>query len=83
MVGKPANRERELAFLASVKDWHSLDVHATAVNETEPDAGVAFIEYEFKFTNTDDQPVHYQQVAVQRWSNGQITSERFYYDTGA
>jgi len=81
-VGKAANREREIAFLSSVKEWKSLDVHAIAT-DGGPDDGVATIEYSFEFINTDDQPVKYEQVAVQRWKDGQIASERFYYDTGS
>jgi len=80
--GKTANIEREKQFLAQVKQWQRMDVAAVATEGT-PEIGVAFIEYAFDFINTDGQPVHYEQVSVQRWRNGRIVSERFYYDTGA
>lgn len=75
--GLAANIEREKAFLASVKEWKALQVHALAVNGDH-----SFIEYGFDFINTAGQPVHYQQVSVCRWKNGKIIHERFYYDTG-
>lgn len=80
-VGKAANRAREEQFLASVKEWKSLNVSAVATRGT-PDDGVAFIEYDFDFINTQDQPVRYEQVAVQTWKNGRIAKERFYYNAG-
>ena len=82
-VGKAANLEREKQFLASVKEWKSLNIAAVAVSEEGPGAGTSFIEYDFDFVNTDGQPVHYEQVSVQRWQGGKIVEERFYYDTGA
>lgn len=75
-TGRAANRERESQFMAGVKEWHRTDWHATAVNEDE---GVSFLEYGFEFTSTDDQLVTYEQVAVQRWKDGKIVSERFYH----
>ena len=81
-VGKAENRKREEAFLASVKEWKSLDV-ATIMADSDGQSGTTSIEYSFDFVNQDDQPVHYEQVAVQRWENGQIVEEKFYYDTGA
>lgn len=78
-VGKAANRVREEQFLASVKEWKSLDIHAVAVDEA---SGVAFIEYGFSFVNHDGQLVNYAQSAVQRWKDGKIASERFYYNAG-
>lgn len=81
-AGKDANRERENAFLASVKEWKSLEIHAQAVRETGEGEGESFIEYSFDFINTDDQPVRYEQAARQTWKNGQIVSERFYYNAG-
>lgn len=74
--GIAANIEREKQFLVTVKEWHWTKWHAKAVNE---DDGVALLEYSFHFTNTDDQPVTYEQATVQRWENGRIVSERFYH----
>lgn len=75
-LGLIANIEREKQFLATVKEWHWTKWHATAINEAD---GVAFLEYSFHFTNTDGQPVTYEQATVQRWVDGKIISERFYH----
>ncbi|MEM9065806.1 MAG: nuclear transport factor 2 family protein [Planctomycetota bacterium] len=80
--GFEANLEREKQFLASVKEWKSLTVQATAINDEGNGNGATFIEYSFDFINTDEQPVHYEQVARQTWSGGKIISERFYYNAG-
>ena len=85
VVGKDANREREKQFLASVKEWKGLSITALGVSPEGNDSGtgVSFLEYDFDFINQDDEPVRYEQVAVQTWENGKIVSERFYYDPGA
>lgn len=80
-VGKAKNIEREKQFLATIKEWQSLDVHSIGTDGDEND-GVALIEYSFSFINTDDQPVKYEQVSVQRWKDGKIAHERFYYNAG-
>lgn len=82
VAGKAVNRLREIEFLNSVKEWRSFDVR-TITTDGDENAGVAIIEYAFAFVNQSDQPVEYQQVAVQRWRDGRIVSERFYYDTGS
>jgi len=80
-VGKAANLEREKQFLAGVKEWRGLRVTGVGVSpDATGDSGTSFIEYNFDFLNTENQPVHYEQVAVQRWENGRITHERFYHE---
>jgi hypothetical protein len=80
-VGLDANIEREKQFLAGIKEWKSLDIHAVGL-EGDTSEGSALIEYSFDFINTDNQAVRYEQVAVQTWKNGKITRERFYYNAG-
>ncbi len=43
-------------------------------------AGHAFLEYVLRFVGPDGRPQRIEEVAVQRWSNGRITEERFYYE---
>lgn len=74
--GLAANIEREKQFLSGIKEWHWTKWHAKAVNEAD---GVALLEYSFHFTNTEGQPVTYEQATVQRWKDGKIVSERFYH----
>lgn len=77
-VGRAANIEREKQFLAQVKEWKGYTVKAVATS-----GDVSFVECAMDFVNTQGQAVHAEQVAVQRWKNGRIVHERFYYDTGA
>lgn len=73
--GRAPNIEREKQFLAQVKTWKGYSVNAIAV------AGhTAFVEAVMEFENTAGQNVRLEQVSVQRWKNGSIVHERFYYD---
>jgi hypothetical protein len=47
-----------------------------AVNEA---TGVAFIEWIIRFTSPEGRPLRLEQVAVQKWAQGLIVEERFYY----
>lgn len=73
--GLEANIEREKQFLARVATWNGFEVKAVAV-----DGEVALIECVIDFIDTDDQHVVMEQVSVQRWRDGKIAHERFYYD---
>ncbi len=73
--GLPGNIEREKLFLASVKEWKSFNVLATAVN-----GDVSFCENVIEYIAIDGSHVKQHQVSVARWRNGKIIHERFYYD---
>ncbi len=73
--GRDANLAREKEFLAKVKTWNGFDVKSVAV-----DGNLAFIECVLDFVSTDDERVVIEQVSVQRWQEGKIVNERFYYD---
>ncbi len=74
-VGKDAIVEHEKKFLSTVKEWKNTEFMAIAA-----EGDVAFLEYAFDFVNTDGKDVHYEQVSAQRWKDGKIVHERFYYD---
>ena len=74
--GLAANIEREKQFLSMVKEWKGFDVPAMGVGDN-----VTFYENAVDFIATDGKPVHMEQVAVQKWRNGKIVHERFYYDS--
>lgn len=76
-IGLDANIARETKFQRRIKLWHGVDVQALAVNGEH-----AFLEYTMSFTDQQDRRKSLEQVAVQRWENGRIASERFYYDPG-
>lgn len=77
--GKSANRVREEAFLAGVKEWKELWIDNVAVADNGDGNGVSFIEYGFKFIDQSDTEVIYQQASRQTWEGGVITHETFYH----
>jgi ketosteroid isomerase-like protein len=74
--GKSTCRDYEQQFLNSVAEFHGQDVKAIAADE---DKGVVFVEVAMDVTFKEGGRVNMEQVAVQRWENGQIVHERFYY----
>lgn len=75
-VGLAANLEREQAFVDSVKAFKNFEANAVAVGD-----GVSIYENVMDWTTVDDQDIHVEQVAVQKWEGGKIVHERFYYAT--
>src|SRR3954454_2959297 len=76
-VGKAVNRKAEQDFFASVAEFHGAEILATAVN-----GDVSFCEIFMDFTSTAGYRAKMSQVAVRRWKDGKIASERFYYNKG-
>lgn len=74
-TGLEANIEREKQFLSQVKEWKGYTVKSLAV-----EGDTSFVENAIDFIATDGSPVHTEQVAIQRWKDGKIVHERFYYD---
>lgn len=74
-VGRDANIEREKQFLAQVKEWKGYTVKALATT-----GDTSLVECAMDFVHVSGAPVHMEQVAVQRWKDGRIIHERFYYD---
>lgn len=72
--GKAANRAREEEFLANVVEFRGAEVKAVAVGDN-----VTMVEWFYDYTHKEWGKRVYHQVAVQRWENGQIVHERFYY----
>lgn len=73
-IGKDANRERERDFFSKVVEFRGADVKAVAVGD-----GVSMVEWFFDYTHQDWGIRTYHQVSVQRWKDGKIVHERFYY----
>ncbi len=79
--GLEANIEREKQFLAQVKEFHAFRATAVGVEGGENGTGTSLVESFMEFTNTQGQKVRLEQVSVQRWEDGKIVHERFYYDS--
>lgn len=74
-VGKAENRKYEEAFVGGLTAFRGAKVGAI----TLIDGGIAVVEWWFDYTHKDYGDRNYSQIAVQRWQNGQIVEEKFYY----
>ena len=77
--GKDACRKSELEFLDSVEAFHGMEINAFA---EDSDQGKVLIEVSMDVTFKGGDRMLMEQVAVQKWENGQIVHERFYYNAG-
>lgn len=73
-LGKAANRERELQFLANAEQVHEVSLVSAGIGD-----GVTFSEWVFDITFKGGFRARTAQVAVRRWRDGLIVHERFYY----
>jgi hypothetical protein len=62
MVGKSANREREIQGMQMIETFHGAQAHAVAVGDN-----VTMVEWEFDVTYKGAPRMKMCQVAVQRW----------------
>lgn len=75
-VGKNTNREYEKTFVEGIVEFHSGKTLGIATGDN-----YSTVESFMDVTHKDWGRVARTQVAVQRWENGKIVSEKFYYDT--
>jgi ketosteroid isomerase-like protein len=76
-VGKALNRANEERNLRSLTAPPTLVARAVTWNEAD---GVSMIEWDIRFTPKKGAPMRLEEVAVQRWRDGKIVSERFFYE---
>lgn len=74
-VGKAENRTYEEAFVNGLTEFRGAKVVNTLISD-----GIAVVEWWFDYTHKDYGVRNYHQVAVQRWKDGQIVEEKFYYN---
>lgn len=74
--GKKACRAHEEEFLGMIKEFHGMEVTAITSDEA---AGVVMHETSMDVTFQDGNRVNMEQVGVQKWEDGKIVHERFYY----
>ena len=73
-VGLAANLEREQAFVDNTT-WYGAELKSVAVGDD-----LSMVEWRLDFHNTQyGARLAFTQVAVQRWRDGKIYDERFYY----
>jgi hypothetical protein len=74
VVGKAANRKRELEFLSNVTEFRNASVQGTAANDN-----LSFAIWSYDYTHKEWGERKYTQVSVQHWKDGQIVKEQFFY----
>ncbi len=75
-VGKDANRQRELEFFSKLVEFRGAEVKNVAYGDD-----VIISEWFLDYTHADWGKRTYDQVSVQKWKDGQVIHERFYYAT--
>ncbi len=75
-VGKDVNRQYEEAFVTGITEFRGAKIIATIISD-----GLAVTEWWMDFTHKDYGTRSYTQLAVQRWKNGKIIEEKFYYNS--
>ncbi len=73
-LGKAANRQRELEFFSKVVEFRAAEVKTVAYGDD-----VIISEWFVDYTHADWGKVTHDQVSVQRWQDGKVVHERFYY----
>lgn len=73
-IGKAANRARELEFFSKVTEFRSAELKSVAYGDD-----VIMSEWFVDYTHADWGKVTHDQVSVQRWKDGKVVHERFYY----
>ncbi|HEY9881211.1 MAG TPA: SnoaL-like domain-containing protein [Leptolyngbyaceae cyanobacterium] len=73
-IGKEANRQRELEFFSKVTEFRGAELKSVAFGDD-----VIISEWFYDYTHQDWGQRSYHQVSVQRWQDGKVVHERFYY----
>ncbi len=73
--GKAVNRQYEEAFVNGLTEFRGAKVVNSLVSDD-----LAVTEWWFDYTHKDYGERNYRQLAVQRWKNGKIVEEKYYYN---
>ena len=74
-VGKDVCRQFEEAFVNGLTEFRGARIVNTIISDD-----LAVTEWWMDYTHKDFGTRNYTQLAVQRWKNGKITEEKFYYN---
>jgi hypothetical protein len=72
--GKGANRELEKDFVNNITVFRHAEVKNIIINDD-----IAVVQWAFDYDHKEWGTRNYLQLSVQRWENGKIISEKFYY----
>jgi len=74
VIGKSANRQREIEFLNNIQEFRSASVNGVGVG-----ADISFVVWSYDYTHKEWGVKNYTQVSVQNWKDGKIIKEQFFY----
>jgi hypothetical protein len=74
-VGKDENRVYEEAFVSGLTEFRGAKVLNTVISDD-----MVAVEWWMDYTHKDYGVRNYKQLSVQRWKDGQIVEEKFYYN---
>lgn len=75
--GKGAQRKAIEGWFGMVKEMHGGGLESITANE---ETGIACVEIWVDVTFQDGNRMKMEEVAVQKWQEGQIIEEKFYYN---
>ncbi len=75
-VGKADCRVFEEDFVGKLTAFRGAKLHNVLISD-----GIVINEWEFDYTHSDWGERNYKQVSVQRWRDGKIVEEKFYYNS--
>ena len=73
--GFDANRQFEVDFVNNIVEFRGAQLLNRIVSD-----GVVAGEWQFDYTHKDWGVRNYKQISIQRWVNGKIVEEKFYYN---
>lgn len=76
VVGKEANRQRELEWLGNITEFRGAKVNSVAV---DGENDITMVQWFMDYTHAEWGVKTYNQVSVQKWDGDRIVSETFYY----
>ena len=77
--GKAANLKFQEDFMSMIKDVHGSGIKVITADEKK---AITMVESWMDVTMKDGKRSTMEEVAVQKWEDGQIIHERFYYNIG-
>lgn len=73
-IGKEVNRQREIEFFKSIAEFRGATVLDLATGDD-----TTMVIWHYDYTHKDWGVRNYQQVSVQKWKEGKIVQEQFFY----
>ena len=74
-TGKEECRKFEQDFVSKLTAFRGAQLHNVLISD-----GIVINEWEFDYTHSEWGDRKYKQVSVQRWKDGKIVEEKFYYN---